>query len=86
MTAVAPGQVWLDRDKRSAGRALRVVRIEGEYAVCLVISDGTAKRRSHWATRPAGWTSVGTLTRIKVERFRPTSNGYIYQENDCENH
>lgn len=75
---VQPDQVWLDNDRRSAGRALVVIAIEGEFATCRVIREG-ARRRSHWSTRPAGWTSVGTVTRIKVSRFRPSSNGYTLE-------
>ncbi len=62
---VAVGQVWRDNDKRSVNRAVRVDRIDGEYAQCTVghLLDGTfmaGNRKAH----------------IRVTRFRPVSTGY----------
>ena len=63
---VKVGQVWADNDRRSAGRHLRVVAMEAG-------DDGRA------VVQPC--TSQGALiadrqTRIRRDRFKPTSTGY----------
>lgn len=60
MTEVKVGQVWEDCDKRMAGRRIVVQRIEGRYAVC----------------RRQGWLSRSGMTRIRLDRFKPTSTGF----------
>lgn len=71
MTTVKPGQIWQDCDPRSYGRHLLVETIEEPAgraparAVVLLVDI---------AGRAAG--SRERRTRIKVDRFRPTSNGY----------
>lgn len=70
---VKAGQRWADNDPRSAGRTLRVDRIDGEHAVCTVLTDADS------FNRPTGTnTTVGKVTRISLKRFRPTSTGYRY--------
>ena len=62
---VNTGQVWADNDQRSAGRTLRVDAVDGDRAVCTVLTvatDSTAK--------------PGRQVRIALTRFRPTSTGY----------
>lgn len=68
---VKPGQVWADNDPRSAGRTLRVDRIDGDRAVCTVLTDADQRRSGAEST-------VGNATRISLKRFRPTSTGYRY--------
>jgi hypothetical protein len=68
---VAAGQVWADNDARSAGRTLRVDKVIGEHAWCMVLTD--MEQRATGAK-----TTVGKSTRIKLSRFRPTSTGYRY--------
>lgn len=69
---VRPGSVWADNDPRSAGRTLRIERIEDGKAVCTVLtnSDNT-DLNSPWQRDMRGKT-----TRISLSRFRPTSTGY----------
>lgn len=66
--APAVGQVWQDNDPRTGGRRLRIVAIDGDRAVVELYTprDGVV------VVRP------GRRTRIRLRRFRPTSNGYLY--------
>ncbi|MET8985880.1 hypothetical protein ABZW49_10565 [Nonomuraea wenchangensis] len=83
---VRPGQVWADNDERSAGRTLRVDAIEGDKAVCTVLtnSDDTQKHldayerpgRSRYPSGPLLRDTRGKVRRISLSRFRPTSTGY----------
>ncbi|WP_433893054.1 hypothetical protein [Streptomyces sp. CA-111067] len=58
-----PGQIWADNDRRSNGRYLRVLSIE----------DGSALVKQVTA---AGESTLKAPTRIRLNRFRPTSTGY----------
>jgi hypothetical protein len=62
---VRPQQVWADNDARSAGRTLRVDAIDGQQAVCTVLT-----------TAAGAIGTPGRSVRIAVRRFRPTSTGY----------
>jgi ABC-type phosphate transport system auxiliary subunit len=73
---VKPGQIWTDNDKRAAGRTVRVERVEGGKAVCVVLTNRDAAQReldrgSPWCTDMRGKT-----TRISLSRFKPTNTGY----------
>jgi hypothetical protein len=68
MSDVKVGQVWADNDKRSAGRLVRVVRLTETHAI--VMPAGTAV-----GNRPGS----GRVTRIRLDRFRPNTNGAGYQ-------
>lgn len=72
---VRVGQVWQDNDKRSYGRKLRVVEIDKTHAtVELVTQRGRA-----WSGLAPGEpprVQSGRRTRIRLDRFRPTSTGY----------
>lgn len=80
--AVQPGQVWADNDPRCEGRTLRVERIDGERALCRILTNGNAVQaeidrsspppRNLWRTQDRR----GCTTRISLSRFRPTSTGY----------
>lgn len=76
---VKVGQVWADNDKRSAGRHVLVVEIlpaipaephrlavPARAKVVLCTADGTVIRVNGKDTR----------TKIRLDRFRPTSTGY----------
>jgi hypothetical protein len=91
MITPAPGQVWADNDPRSAGRTLRVDRIDGDKAVCTVLTNAAGTQR--WldevhqeATRsaapaPAGiyaGDQRGKVTRVAVRRMRPAGTGYRF--------
>jgi len=67
--APAVGQIWQDNDKRGYGRRIRIVEIDGAYAVVELV---TPRRVGHSAAKP------GRQTRIRLDRFRPTSTGYRY--------
>jgi hypothetical protein len=61
---VKVGQVWMDNDSRVSNRFLRVVRIEGEKAVCVLCNqfgEATQKRERS----------------ILIRRMRPTRTGYV---------
>ena len=63
IVTVEPGQIWKDRDYRMHGRHLFVLRIEGERAICA-------------SCTPNGKVLTQSLTRIRLDRFKPTSTGY----------
>lgn len=77
---VKPGQVWADNDPRSEGRTLRVDEIDGEFAVCTILTDANPELR--WA---GAKSTVGRATRIRLRRFRLVSTGYRYLR-DAEAH
>ena len=75
MSDVKPGSIWADNDPRSAGRTLRVERIEGGKAVCTVLTNITPSK----ADLQRGVLVSdrrGETTRISLARFKPTSSGY----------
>jgi hypothetical protein len=59
---VKPGQIWEDNDPRSSGRRIRVIHV----------SD------THATVGPAHPKARGRATRIRLDRFRPTSTGYRF--------
>lgn len=70
---VEVGQVWIDNDKRQKGqRGVRVVnRVPiGAYAEVMVLFRASS-------TDP--WKESNRMTRIKLDRFRPTATGYRLQ-------
>lgn len=89
-TDVKPNQIWADNNPRSAGRTLRVDRIEGTKAVCTVLTntdevqervDGTYQQETFraGASAPRGMYPSdrrGKEARISLARFKPTSSGY----------
>lgn len=58
-------QVWADLDKRAAGRKVRVVEVDDTHAAVEQVNS-----RAHDRGKP------GRRTRIRLDRFRPTSTGY----------
>ncbi len=83
MTDVTPGQVWADNDPRAVGRTLRVDAIDGDKAICTVLTN-TAETQAFLDrpdTKPAYMASAygdrrGKQTRVSLKRFVPTSTGY----------
>lgn len=83
MTTVRPGQMWADNDPRAAGRTLRVDSIDGDKAVCTVLTntDETQAYIDAPASKPTYMQSAysdrrGKQTRVSMCRFKPTSTGY----------
>ena len=81
MTDVKPGQIWADSDPRSAGRTLRVERIEGDKAVCTILTNITEMQNALDECAEKGlrtWVKDmrGKTTRISLSRFKPMSTGY----------
>lgn len=63
---VCVGQVWEDCDKRSAGRRIIVIKVGDTHAIVEPyppVAQGARPPRR---------------TRIRLTRFRPTSNGYRF--------
>jgi hypothetical protein len=58
---VRVNSVWADNDKRCEGRRVRVVEIDATHATVVPVDI-----RARYARR----------TRIRLDRFRPTSTGY----------
>ncbi|GAB7044941.1 hypothetical protein [Catenuloplanes indicus] len=76
---VRPNQLWADNDPRSAGRTLRVVSVDGDYAECVVETNATDIQ--HEIDNPTRTYSRptdrrGKTVRIKTSRMQPTSTGY----------
>jgi hypothetical protein len=66
--APAIGQIWQDNDPRAYGRKLRIVAIDETHAVVEL----------HQPRLPVSSAKPGRRTRIRLDRFRPTSTGYRY--------
>lgn len=73
MSGVAAGQVWLDCDPRSAGRRIRVVEIDGRYAVVELVDKRGRPALGHETQQKA---EPGRRTRIRLDRFVERSTGY----------
>lgn len=72
---VRPGQVWADNDKRSAGRHVMVIAIEPGRPAEPHRTAVPAKAAVVLCT--ANGNKIDSrVTRIRVDRFRPTSTGY----------
>jgi hypothetical protein len=70
---VRPGQIWADNDKRSEGRQVRVVAVDATHAtVELIAQRGRPARGAEGEQR----AKPGRETRIRLDRFKPTSTGY----------
>lgn len=69
--APAIGQIWQDNDKRSYERYIRIVDLDASRATVRQV-----------AYNPTDGTAVVLpgvrVTRIRLDRFRPTSTGYRY--------
>lgn len=65
----AVGQIWQDNDPRGYGRRIRIVEIRDTHAV---VELHQPRRAGHAPAKP------GRRTRIRLDRFRPTSTGYRY--------
>jgi hypothetical protein len=70
------GSVWADNDPRSAGRTLRVERIEDGKAVCTILTNITVTQVELERGVKGLRDMRGKTTRISLARFRPTSSGY----------
>ncbi|MYT26090.1 hypothetical protein GTW69_38470 [Streptomyces sp. SID7760] len=66
--APAVGQLWQDNDQRSYGRTVHIVEIDDTHATVLL----------HQPRLPVSSAKPGRRTRIRLDRFRPTSTGYRY--------
>jgi hypothetical protein len=83
MTDVKPGQIWADNDPRAAGRTIRVDAIDGDKAICTVVTN-TNETQAYVdspASKPTYMASAysdrrGRQTRISLTRFVPNSTGY----------
>lgn len=66
----AVGQIWQDNDPRGYGRKIRIVEIDATHATVVEIT--VPRKAGHLHAKP------GRHTRIRLDRFRPTSTGYRY--------
>lgn len=67
--APAIGQIWQDNDPRSYGRKVRIVELDATHAL---VELHVPRGAGHLRAKP------GRRTRIRLDRFRPTSTGYRY--------
>ncbi len=72
---VRVNQVWADNDKRSEGRQVRVVGLDATHATVELVDQ---RGRAWIGLRPGEEPRAqpGRRTRIRLDRFRPTSTGY----------
>lgn len=70
----AVGQIWQDNDPRGYGRKVRIVAIDETHAT---VELATA-RQVPTLTGSRQTAKPGRRTRIRLDRFRPTSTGYRY--------
>jgi hypothetical protein len=78
-TTVRPGQVWADNDWRAEGRTLRVEAIQDGKAICTILTNPTSiQERLDRPSQADPWVRDvrNKQTRIRLDRFRPTSTGY----------
>ena len=61
---VKVGDLWADNDWRARGRVLQVASVTDSHATCVVVANAPYS------------SSIGKLTRVRLDRFRPTSTGY----------
>ncbi|GGS74201.1 hypothetical protein GCM10010156_36430 [Planobispora rosea] len=82
---VTPGSVWRDRRDIDGMRTLRVESIDGERAVCTTLTNSSeVHRRLMLAAEHPEYGPLygnvrdmrGSTTRILLDRFRPTCNGF----------
>lgn len=75
---VRVGQVYQDWDARYRphGRHVRVIEVDKGYATVKCVKDMTM------LDGPPARTAVGKLTRVAVDRMRPTANGYKLLEGE----
>lgn len=81
-TTPSVGQTWADCDSRNEGRTLRITAIDGEKAICEILTNDTRTQemldsptRPSWVD-PAQSDRRGKVTRVALKRLRPTSTGY----------
>lgn len=74
---VRVGQVWADNDWRAKGRTVRVEFVGSETASCRVLTNRDNAQQEIDGGSP--WTKDmrQTMTRIRLDRFRPTGTGYV---------
>lgn len=64
----AVDQVWRDNDPRQDSRQVRIVEVTDTHAVVTLVQP----------RNPVSSAKPGRRTRIRLDRFRPTSTGYRY--------
>lgn len=64
----AVGQIWQDNDQRGYGRQVRIVEIDSTHALVVL----------HQPRHPVSSAKPGRRTRIRLDRFKPTSTGYRF--------
>ncbi|GAA3750285.1 DUF6354 family protein [Micromonospora maritima] len=67
LPAVRVGQIWADNDKRSEGRLVKVTAVDSTHADVIAVD-------AHGEPSPS--ILRARRTRIRLNRFRPTSTGY----------
>ncbi len=61
------GQIWADNDPRSKGRTIRIVSVNERFVQAETLTP---------AKGYISETSTGRITRIRVDRLRPSTTGY----------
>jgi len=73
---VKPGQVWADNDKRGYGRQVRVLEVHREMADGTPFYIGYAIVEQVAHGDPVRAHNNGRRSKIRLDRFKPTSTGY----------
>lgn len=74
--SVQVGQIWADNDYRKSGRTLKITALEGNDAICQVLTNYDHVQeeldKGYWSYQDMR----GTQTTIKVRRLYPNARGY----------
>jgi hypothetical protein len=73
---VRPGQVWESCDKRDNGRRVKVLEVFREMADGSPFRVGYAIVEQVAHRDPVRAQNNGRRSKIRLDRFRPTSSGY----------
>lgn len=70
MVPPAVGQVWKDNDKRVPYRHLLVTAVDATHVTAVEVTYNAKQGRVLGLS--------GRTTRLRINRLRPTSTGYVY--------
>ncbi|MFC4588625.1 hypothetical protein [Sphaerisporangium corydalis] len=74
---VTPGSIWADQ--RALGRTVLVTATDTQHATCLTLTNSDdVQRVVDYPAYGNPRDMRGTTCRIRLDRFRPTSNGFAF--------
>ncbi|MFC6083704.1 hypothetical protein [Sphaerisporangium aureirubrum] len=74
---VTPGSIWADQS--AMGRTVLVTAIDGQHAICTILTNShDVQRVVDDPSRGNPRDMRGTTCRIRLDRMRPTCDGYAF--------